>query len=173
MTSYFMTSYFMMSCFMTSCMMHDAWYMMHESHRGYAPTVYPNKCRHKGVCTHSVFNWMDTKQNKTTKCPCTLAAYHLCHTMQPIGVSYHIIKYIFAVWVRGFWLQVLQTLLLIFSWVGAGGWSMQRYFSVQCNLGYVMLSSWWWGVVGWGVVWWLRPILVFSLSLGQAKQKWW
>ena len=25
-------------------------------------------------------------------------------------------------------------------------------------------------VVGWGVVWWLRPILVFSLSLGQAEQ---
>ena len=25
------------------------------------------------------------------------------------------------------------------------------------------------GVVGWGAVWWLRPILVFSLS--QAEQK--
>ena len=28
-----------------------------------------------------------------------------------------------------------------------------------------------WGGVGLGVVWWLRPILVFSLSLGQAEQK--
>ena len=25
-------------------------------------------------------------------------------------------------------------------------------------------------VVGWGGVWWLRPILVFSLSLSQAEQ---
>ena len=29
----------------------------------------------------------------------------------------------------------------------------------------------WWGGVGWGVVVWLRPILVFSLSLSQAEQK--
>ena len=29
-----------------------------------------------------------------------------------------------------------------------------------------------WGVVGCGVVGWLRPILVFSLSLSQAEQKW-
>ena len=27
-----------------------------------------------------------------------------------------------------------------------------------------------WGVVGCSVVWWLRPILVFSLSLSQAEQ---
>ena len=47
-TSWHMTPYFMMSYFMTSCMMHDAWYMMHETHRGDAPTMQPKwKDTHK------------------------------------------------------------------------------------------------------------------------------